>query len=176
MTCLVKEIQRLLDYIPDPHPPLRFINTYTLLIAVLLSAQCTDERVNKVTETLFKKASTPEEMMKLSMKRFKTSFALVDLSAQGNSHMAAFRNSCEKNIVGFVPETLKSLEALPGVGHKTASVVLAQAFQPAFPVDTHIFRVARRCGDFLEKKHEAALKRSQKGFPPKKTGLDFISK
>ena len=145
---LPKEIQKILDYyVPDPQPSLKFTSTYTLLVAVLLSAQCTDERVNKVTKILFQKASTPEEMIRLFIEEIQDIIRSCGLSLRKATAIWQLSEILVKKYHAKVPKTLKALESLPGVGHKTASVVMAQAFsKPAFPVDTHIFRVAHRWG------------------------------
>jgi endonuclease III len=141
-----KTIQQILnDLFPHPAIPLKHSDAYTLLIAVLLSAQCTDERVNQVTPVLFAKASTPEEMIKLSIEEIA---AIIRPCGLFNSKSKAIWNLSQillKKHRGKVPASFASLEKLPGVGHKTASVVMSQAFhKPAFPVDTHIHRCAKR--------------------------------
>lgn len=138
----------LLDsYFPDPSIPLYHTGPYTLLIAVLLSAQCTDKCVNKVTEKLFKKVSTPEEMVTLSLDQIEKMIKPCGLYHKKAKAILDLSKILLKKYAGKVPDTLKKLEDLPGVGHKTASVVLSQAFKKAaFPVDTHIFRLARRWG------------------------------
>ncbi|MBX3718183.1 MAG: endonuclease III [Parachlamydiales bacterium] len=143
-----KQIAKLLDfYFPDPAIPLEHSDPYTLLIAVLLSAQCTDKRVNLVTPHLFAKAKTPEEMVKLTIEEIQQIIRTCGLS---NAKSKAIWNLSQQLIAkhhGIVPSNFADLEALPGVGHKTASVVMTQAFQkPAFPVDTHIHRCAKRWG------------------------------
>ena len=135
------------EHFPNPPIPLDHEDPFTLLIAVLLSAQCTDKRVNIVTKELFKKAKTPYEMIKLSIKEIEElikSCGLFRSKAKAIlelSHILIERHNAK------VPKSLKELESLPGVGHKTASVVMTQAFNvPAFPVDTHIHRLAKRWG------------------------------
>lgn len=145
-TVLAKRIGELLDqWVPDPKIPLRHEDPYTLLIAVLLSARCTDERVNRVTPKLFALAHTPEQMALLDPK---TVEQIVRPCGLGPAKSRAIVN-LSKDLLQFhdgkVPNSLEELEKLPGVGHKTASVVLVQAFhKPAFPVDTHIHRCAKR--------------------------------
>lgn len=159
-----KQIAKLLDfYFPDPAIPLEHSDPYTLLIAVLLSAQCTDKRVNLVTPHLFAKAKTPEEMVKLTIEEIQQIIRTCGLS---NAKSKAIWNLSQQLIAkhhGIVPSNFADLEALPGVGHKTASVVMTQAFQkPAFPVDTHIHRCAHRWGlsdGSSVKKTEADLKK-----------------
>lgn len=143
-----KKIQQILDQLfPNPEIPLAHTTPYTLLIAVLLSAQCTDKRVNLVTPSLFAKAATPEEMVQLSVDEIKAQILPCGLS---NTKARAIKNLSQQLLDlhgGEVPKSFEELEALPGVGHKTASVVMAQAFGvPAFPVDTHIHRCAKRWG------------------------------
>ncbi len=132
---------------PEPAIPLHHNSPYELLIAVLLSAQCTDKRVNMVTPLLFSKANTPEKMVKLDVSEIEEiirTCGLAPKKAKAIWHLSAL--IIEKHN-GAVPSTFEELEALPGVGHKTASVVMSQAFdKPAFPVDTHIHRCAKRWG------------------------------
>lgn len=132
---------------PNPEIPLEHKDEYTLLIAVLLSAQCTDARVNKITPKLFAKADTPQKMILLTPEEIEEIIRPCGLSkAKSRAIWNLSRNLIEHH-KGKVPATLESLENLPGVGHKTASVVMVQAFQkPAFPVDTHIHRCAHRWG------------------------------
>ena len=130
---------------PDPKPPLRHNDPYTLLIAVLLSAQCTDERVNKVTPTLFQRANTPKKMARLSVKEIEEIIRPCGLAPRKSKAIHDLSQILLEEYEGRVPDSLDDLERLPGVGHKTASVVVSQAFgQPAFPVDTHIHRLAYR--------------------------------
>lgn len=143
-----KKIALILDNLyPSPPIPLTHNTPYTLLIAVLLSARCTDVRVNKITPELFQKASTPQEMVKLSVAEIQRIIKPCGLSPQKSKAIWGLSEILLKKYGGEVPRSFEELEALPGVGHKTASVVMAQAFhKPAFPVDTHIFRCARRWG------------------------------
>ena len=143
-----ERIQVLLDeYIPDVPIPLDHTNPYTLLVAVLLSAQCTDERVNKITPALFALASSPEEMVTLDVDTIREIIRPCGLSPAKSKAIWGLSEILLKSHGGEVPADLKALEALPGVGHKTASVVMAQAFGvPSFPVDTHIHRLAARWG------------------------------
>lgn len=145
---VAQKIQRILNKIyPAPPIPLKHQDSYTLLIAVLLSAHCTDARVNKVTPVLFAKANTPSEMVKLSIDEIEK---IVHTCGLGPRKAAAIWNLSQiliNQYKGEVPASFEALESLPGVGHKTASVVMAQAFnQPALPVDTHIHRCAKRWG------------------------------
>lgn len=145
---IAKKIERILNELyPEPPIPLQHGDSYTLLIAVLLSAQCTDARVNKVTPELFAAASTPQEMVKLSVKEIQKIIHSCGLSPQKAKAIWELSDILIKKFVGNVPESFEELESLPGVGHKTASVVMAHAFDhPAFPVDTHIHRCAERWG------------------------------
>jgi endonuclease III len=166
---LTRGIQKLLDkYVPEPKIPLDFKSTYTLLIAVLLSAQCTDERVNKVTKILFQHADTAEKMMQLPLDLIQEIIRPCGLSLRKATAIKTLSEILVEKYKGKVPNTLEALEALPGVGHKTASVVLTQAFhEPAFPVDTHIFRSARRWGLSQKKTREGVEKDLKKLFPEK---------
>jgi endonuclease-3 len=141
-----KEIRDILEkYFPDPEIPLKHTTPFTLLIAVLLSAQCTDERVNKVTPKLFALASTPEEMAALDPKEVEAIIRTCGLAPTKSRAIVNLSKDLLAQHKGKVPKSLEALEELPGVGHKTASVVLIQAFHlPAFPVDTHIHRCAKR--------------------------------
>lgn len=142
------EIQSLLDtYFPEVAVPLEYSDAYTLLIAVVLSAQCTDERVNKVTPVLFKLANTPQQMTKLNIHQIEKIIKPCGLSARKAKAIHELSKILIQKHESKVPQDWDALEALPGVGHKTASVVMSQAFQlPAFPVDTHIHRLAQRWG------------------------------
>ena len=140
------EIANILEKLyPETHIPLNHKDTYTLLIAVLLSAQCTDDRVNKITPILFAKADNPFDMVKLSIEEIKTIIRPCGLSPRKSKAIHELSKIIIEKHQGMVPNSFKYLEELPGVGHKTASVVMAQAFGiPAFPVDTHIHRLAYR--------------------------------
>ena len=130
---------------PETPIPLNHKDSYTLLIAVLLSAQCTDERVNKITPILFAKADNPFDMVKLSVEEIKTIIRPCGLSPRKSKAIHELSKIIIEKHQGIVPNSFEYLEELPGVGHKTASVVMAQAFGiPAFPVDTHIHRLAYR--------------------------------
>ena len=132
---------------PKTPIPLDHKNEYTLLIAVLLSAQCTDERVNKVTPALFNLADNPEKMSKLSVATIRKIIKPCGLSPKKSKAIKALSILLISKHDGQVPRSFEELENLPGVGHKTASVVMSQAFGvPAFPVDTHIHRLAQRWG------------------------------
>jgi len=144
----VQDIARILnDLYPNPPIPLDHKDTYTLLVAVLLSAQCTDERVNKVTPHLFALADNPFDMAKLTAEDIKAIIRPCGLSPQKSKAIHTLSHMIIDQHQGKVPDNLLQLEALPGVGHKTASVVMAQAYGvPSFPVDTHIHRLAYRWG------------------------------
>ena len=132
---------------PKTPIPLDHKNEYTLLIAVLLSAQCTDERVNKVTPALFNLADNPEKMSKLSVATIRKIIKPCGLSPKKSKAIKALSILLLNKHDGQVPRSFEELENLPGVGHKTASVVMSQAFGvPTFPVDTHIHRLAQRWG------------------------------
>lgn len=139
-------IRKKLDELyPEIPIPLDHTDAYTLLIAVLLSAQCTDKRVNMVTPALFAKASTPQDMAKLSVEEILECIKTCGLANSKAKHIQRLSEMLVENHGGVVPQTFEELEKLPGVGHKTASVVMIHAFKiPAFPVDTHIHRLAQR--------------------------------
>ncbi len=132
---------------PETPIPLEHTDPYTLLIAVLLSAQCTDVRVNQITPILFARADNPTDMVKLSIDEIKAIIRPCGLSPAKSKAIHGLSEILLKKHGGEVPESFEELEALPGVGHKTASVVMSQAFGvPAFPVDTHIHRLIYRWG------------------------------
>lgn len=139
--------QRLEELYPETPIPLDHTDSYTLLIAVLLSAQCTDVRVNKITPLLFKKADTPYKMIKLTVEEIENIIRPCGLSPRKSKAIYDLSHILIDKHQGIVPASFADLEELPGVGHKTASVVMAQSFNvPAFPVDTHIHRLAQRFG------------------------------
>jgi len=132
---------------PNPPIPLDHKDEYTLLIAVLLSAQCTDERVNQVTPTLWQLADNPVDMSNTSVEAIREIIRPCGLSPQKSAAIFKLSHILIAEHNGEVPRDIDELEKLPGVGHKTASVVMSQAFgQPNFPVDTHIHRLAQRWG------------------------------
>lgn len=140
-------LKRLQELYPEPPIPLDHSDPYTLLVAVLLSAQCTDERVNKVTPTLFARADAPESMAEVPVDEIREIIRPCGLSPQKSKAIATLSRMLVEEHGGEVPADMDALERLPGVGHKTASVVMAQAFGvPSFPVDTHIHRLAQRWG------------------------------
>ena len=144
----VKDILKILDtYYPTPEVPLQHKDAYTLLISVLLSAQCTDVRVNKTTPALFKMADNPYDMMKYTVAEIREIIKPCGLSPMKSKGIAGLSKILVEKHHGQVPQTFEELEALPSVGHKTASVVMTQWFgKSAFPVDTHIHRLAYRWG------------------------------
>jgi endonuclease-3 len=142
---------RIMEILDDLHPmppiPLSHRDPYTLLVAVLLSAQCTDVRVNEVTPTLFARAGNPRDMARLDVREIRAIIRPCGLSPAKSKAIKQLSRILVEDHGGQVPKSFEELEALPGVGHKTASVVMAQAFGvPAFPVDTHIHRLAARWG------------------------------
>lgn len=137
--------QVLEELYPDPPIPLDHSDPFTLLVAVVLSAQCTDKKVNEVTPGLFALASTPEAMSKLPVSTVEKQIRQLGLAPRKAKALVELSKILVETHDGKVPPSFESLEALPGVGHKTASVVMSQAFGvPAFPVDTHIHRLAQR--------------------------------
>ena len=143
-----KVIKKVLDkFYPETPIPLNHEDVFTLLIAVLLSAQCTDERVNKITPKLFSVAPDPKSMSKLSINNIYKIIKPCGLGPQKSKAIKELSNILMEKFNGKVPNTFEELEQLPGVGHKTASVVMSQGFGiPAFAVDTHIHRLAQRWG------------------------------
>ena len=137
--------EQLESFFPETPIPLDHSDPYSLLIAVLLSAQCTDERVNKVTPHLFKLADNPFDMVRLTVPEIRAIVLPCGLSENKSKAIHRLSEILIEKYKGEVPQTFEALEELPGVGHKTASVVMSQAFGvPAFPVDTHIHRLAVR--------------------------------
>ncbi|MBT7896790.1 MAG: endonuclease III [Flavobacteriales bacterium] len=148
--------------------PLLHKDPYTLLIAVLLSAQCTDERVNKITPILFNRADCPQEMIKLSISEIEDIIRPCGLSPMKSKGIYGLSKMILEKHKGMVPNNFKDLEAFPSVGHKTASVVMSQAFKvPAFPVDTHIHRLMYRWGLTNGKNVETTEKDAKRLFPKK---------
>jgi endonuclease III len=164
------QIQNVIEILdrefPDPQPPLNFTNNFELLIAVMLSAQCTDERVNKTTPHLFPKYNTPEKMLTLELEALKK----IVFSCGYHNQKAKNILACSQQLIerhnSQVPNTMENLSALSGVGTKTAGVVLAQAFNiPSFPVDTHVFRLANRIGLVNEKTRDKTHTSLEKRVP-----------
>lgn len=138
---------RLQELYPDPPIPLHHTDNYTLLISVLLSAQCTDARVNQITPALWKLANNPYDMAKVPIDKIQEIIRPCGLSPQKSKAISVLSKMLVEEHDGKVPDDWDALERLPGVGHKTASVVMSQGFgHPAFPVDTHIHRLAQRWG------------------------------
>lgn len=157
------QLQRLY---PEPPVPLNHSDPYTLLIAVLLSAQCTDERVNLVTPKLFSTASTPEKMAQLEVETIRSIIRPCGLSPAKSKNIHRLSEILIEEHAGVVPQSFEELEKLPGVGHKTASVVMAQAFGvPSFPVDTHIHRLMYRWGLTNGKNVEQTERDAKRLFP-----------
>ena len=162
-----KKIGAILDELyPTPPIPLAHRNPFTLLVAVLLSAQTTDAQVNKVTPALFKRASTPQQMAKLSEEEILELIRSCGLSPTKARNIKKLAQTLVDEYGGEVPRDMEALERLPGVGHKTASVVMSQAFgEPAFAVDTHIHRLAERWGLSRGKSVEQTEADLKKVFP-----------
>jgi endonuclease-3 len=160
------KIAEILDRLyPEPPIPLDHDSPFTLLIAVLLSAQTTDARVNLVTPALFERARTPEKMAGLEVTEIHSLIRTCGLAPTKAKNIRALAETLVRDFDGQVPRDLALLETLPGVGHKTASVVMAQAFgEPAFPVDTHIHRLAARWGLSNGKSVEQTEKDLKKAF------------
>ncbi len=160
---IIEELEKLY---PETPVPLDHTDPYTLLIAVLLSAQCTDERVNKITPSLFKLANNPFDMIKLKVEEIREIIKPCGLSPRKSQAIYDLSHILINQHNGEVPAQVNHLEALPGVGHKTASVVMAQAFGvPAFPVDTHIHRLLTRWGISSGKNVEETEREAKKIFP-----------
>ena len=163
-----KELKKLYK---NPKPPLNFSNPFTLLIAVLLSAQCTDERVNIVTKDLFKVANTPKKMKDLGIKKIHQYIKTCGLAPKKSKAIFETSKILVEKYNSKVPQNIEELITLPGVGHKTASVVVNQAFgQPAFAVDTHIHRLAQRWKLTNGKSVEQTEKDLKNLFPEKDWG------
>ena len=161
--------QRQQELYPEPPVPLHHKDPYTLLVAVLLSAQCTDERVNQVTPTLFQLADNATDMAQVSIDEVREIIRPCGLSPQKSKAIVRLSQILVEDYSGEVPADIEALETLPGVGHKTASVVMAQAFGiPAFPVDTHIHRLAQRWGLSSGKNVGQTEKDLKRLFPPEK--------
>jgi endonuclease-3 len=140
-------LRHLQELYPNPPIPLHHKDAYTLLVAVLLSAQCTDERVNQITPKLWQLADNPHDMAKVPVDEIRAVIRPCGLSPQKSKAISRLSQILVEKYHGEVPADMAALEELPGVGHKTASVVMCQIFnEPAFPVDTHIHRLAQRWG------------------------------
>lgn len=159
-------VQRLEELYPETPIPLDHTDAYTLLIAVLLSAQCTDVRVNQITPKLFKRANTPQKMVKVPVSEIEDIIRPCGLAPRKSKAISDLSQILLDKYNGEVPQSFEGLEELPGVGHKTASVVMAQSFGvPAFPVDTHIHRLAQRWGLTAGKNVEQTEEDLKKVFP-----------
>ncbi len=165
-----QEVSRILNRIYRKVPvPLKHKNKFELVVAVLLSAQCTDERVNQVTPSLFKKANTAIKMTKIPKKTIYNIIRPCGLAPQKSKAIFELSRILVKKFKGKVPESFEELEKLPGVGHKTASVVMSQGFgHPAFPVDTHIHRLSQRWG-LTNGKNVVQTEKDLKDLFPKKS-------
>lgn len=170
------KIGAILDQLfPEPSIPLQHKDPYTLLIATLLSAQCTDARVNLVTPKLFAQASTPEEMILLQPEEIAAIIRPCGLAGTKSRAIWNLSKDLIAHHQGKVPQSWEGLENLPGVGHKTASVVMSAAFhEPAFPVDTHIHRCAKRWGLSQAKTVQQTERDLKKLFPQKLWGLRHL--
>ena len=173
------DIQAALDcLVPNPVCELNFQTPFQLLVAVVLSAQCTDARVNKVTNSLFQKYPSAKEFANLSVDELGKEIYSLGFFRTKAKNLIALSKSLIENFDGKVPCTMKELTTLPGVGRKTASVVLAEAFNiPAFAVDTHVFRVANRLGIGDEKSPDACEAALKNFFPKEnwaKTHLQMV--
>jgi endonuclease-3 len=174
-----EKIGEILDRLyPEPPIPLVHRDPFTLLVAVVLSAQTTDAQVNKVTPALFAKASTPEQMAELTPEQILSAIRSCGLAPSKAKNVQRLAQMLVDEHGGEVPRELEALERLPGVGHKTASVVMSQAFGvPAFPVDTHIHRLAERWRLSNGKSVEQTERDLKKLYPPEEWGrrhLQFI--
>ncbi|AWM14772.1 endonuclease III [Flavobacterium sediminis] len=159
-------INTLNELFPEVPIPLDHKDPYTLLIAVLLSAQCTDERVNKITPSLFAKADNPYDMIKMSVEEIAEIIRPCGLTPMKSKGIYGLSKILIEEHNGEVPQSFEALERLPAVGHKTASVVMSQAFDvPAFPVDTHIHRLLYRWGFSNGKSVEQSEKDAKRLFP-----------
>ena len=168
-----EKVQYLIDTLEEIYPktpvPLDHRDSYTLLIAVLLSAQCTDKRVNEVTPSLFKTADTPQKMVKISVENIREIIKPCGLSPTKSKAIHRLSEILLEKHSGVVPDNFDDLEELPGVGHKTASVVMSQAFGvPAFPVDTHIHRLMWRWGFSNGRNVNQTEKDAKRLFPKEK--------
>ena len=160
--------QKLAKLYPETPIPLDHTDPFTLLVAVVLSAQCTDKKVNEVTPALFRLAATPQKMAVLKVEQVYQVIRQLGLAPQKSKALVGLAKMIVEEHQGQVPRTFEELEELPGVGHKTASVVMAQSFGvPAFPVDTHIHRLAKRWKLSVGKSVEQVERDLKKVFPVK---------
>ncbi len=172
---VMKELNRLY---PHPRIPLKHKDPFTFLVAVMLSAQCTDRRVNEVSPRLFAVADTPQKMAACPREKIEEIIRPCGLAPSKSANIKKMSETLVEKFGGSVPQTFEELESLAGVGHKTASVLMSQAFgQPAFPVDTHIHRLAKRWGLSSGKNVEQTEADLKKIFPQEAWGnlhLQFI--
>lgn len=172
---MMKELNRLY---PHPRIPLKHKDPFTFLVAVMLSAQCTDRRVNEVSPRLFAVADTPQKMAACPREKIEEIIRPCGLAPSKSANIKKMSETLVEKFGGSVPQTFEELESLAGVGHKTASVLMSQAFgQPAFPVDTHIHRLAKRWGLSSGKSVEQTEADLKKIFPQEAWGnlhLQFI--
>lgn len=163
---VLRELEKLYPEVPIP---LNHKDPFTLLVAVALSAQTTDKKVNQITPKLFEKADTPEKMAKLEFEEIRELIKEIGLTNQKAKNLKRMSEILVKKHAGIVPQTFEELEELPGVGHKTASVVMSQAFGfPAFPVDTHIHRLMKQW-KLTEGKNVAETEKDAKKLFPEST-------
>lgn len=164
-----KKIQEILDHhFPNPPIPLKHKNAYTFLVAVVLSARCTDERVNQITPKLFEGIDSPSELIQKSVEEIEAIIRPCGLPGTKAKNIWNLSKILVEEYGEQVPDTFEALEALPGVGHKTASVVMSQVYNvPAFPVDTHIHRLAKRWKLSSGKNVVQTEKDLKKAFPKK---------
>ena len=161
---------------PKVPVPLAYKNTFTLLVSVLLSAQCTDVNVNNVTKNIYPKYNRPEHFVKLGRKKIEKLIKKIGIFRVKAKSIYYLSKILVKKYNGKVPNTYEALEQLPGVGHKTASVVMSQGFgHPAFPVDTHIHRLAQRWG-LTSGKNVVQTEKDLKSIFPKNIGIDYTYK
>ena len=170
---ILKTLNKIYRKVPVP---LNYKNTFTLLISVLLSAQCTDVNVNNVTKNIYPKYNRPEHFVKLGRKKIERLIKKIGIFRVKAKSIFYLSKTLVQKFNGKVPRTYEELEKLPGVGHKTASVVMSQGFgYPAFPVDTHIHRLAQRWG-LTNGKNVIQTEKDLKQIFPKNIGIDFICK
>ena len=170
---ILRELNKIYPKVPIP---LNYKNTFTLLISVLLSAQCTDVNVNNVTKNIYPKYNQPKHFVKLGRKKIERLINKIGIFRIKAKSIYFLSKTLVEKYKSKVPKTYEELESLPGVGHKTASVVMSQAFgYPAFPVDTHIHRLAQRWG-LTNGKNVVQTEKDLKKFFLKNTGINFIFK
>ena len=173
---IAKKLLKILKkYVPDPKPLLDFKDYYTFLVAIILSAQCTDLRVNKITPLLFAKADNPKDMIQLDVDEIREIIRPCGLAPRKAKAIWEMSKILVDKYKGKVPRTFEELEELPGVGHKTASVIMYQAFhKPAFAVDTHVIRCANRWGLSHSKDPKRIEKDMKELFPQNEWGATAL--